>query len=183
MRKARVASCGLGSCGCASQPCTRTVGGQEPSMPPRLTETFKIPEAWQRRHNRKPSPPRRAPPPGPHLREDQVGHARKCPRNNAANPRRDLTYARSRLRTAKKGTVISEAHARCWSATHAPTENHVRAHALPHTPKRYHPERRMHSWVQNHTNLINYANTCTCNEFGCSIACLLYTSPSPRDRG
>ena len=54
------------------------------------------------------SPPRRDPPPGPHLREDQVGDARECPRNFAAIPRRDLTCARSRLGTAKKGTVISK---------------------------------------------------------------------------
>ena len=52
------------------------------------------------------SPPRRAPPPGPHLREDQVGDAGKCPRNHAAAPRRDLTYARSRLGTARMGTVM-----------------------------------------------------------------------------
>ena len=118
MRKARVASCGLGRCGCAFRPCKRTIGGQEPSMSPRTPRTLQARAAWRRRHhrNRRPprnriangtSPPRRDPPPGPHLRENQVGDARKCPRNFAAIPRRDLTCARSRLGTAKKRTVIS----------------------------------------------------------------------------
>ena len=82
-------------------------------MPPRLTETFKISEAWQRRHNRKSSPPRRAPPPGPHLREDQVGDARKCPRDSAAFPLRAPTCAEARLGTAKTGAVMQPVKAQC----------------------------------------------------------------------
>ena len=52
MRKARVASRGLGRCGCASRPCKRTIGGQEPSMSPRTPRTIQARAAWRRRHNR-----------------------------------------------------------------------------------------------------------------------------------
>ena len=75
------------------------------------------------------SPPRRDPPPGPHLREDQVGDARKCPRNIAATPRRDLTYARSRLGTARKGTVIKQAHPTTSTAAERQQE-------MPQAPRR-----------------------------------------------
>ena len=70
------------------------------------TQAIKARAAWRRRHHRNRRPPRRDSPPGPHLREDHVGDARKCSRNKTANLRRDPTYATSKLRTAMKGTMM-----------------------------------------------------------------------------
>ena len=99
----------------------RRPGAFDATAPP---ETLESRAAWRRRHHRNPcapyrkgtrgsSPPQRAPPPGSHLREIQVGDARKCPRDSTALPLRAPTCAGARLGAAKKGAVMQQAKTHC----------------------------------------------------------------------
>ena len=91
MRKARVASCELSSCGGAFRTCTRTFGDPEPSMPPRTPGALKARAAWRRRHHRNRQPT-----------DARLQMARHLP---GAIPRQALTNARPKLGTP--GSVLA----------------------------------------------------------------------------
>ena len=96
-RKARVASCGSGSCGGASRTCRRTFGDRSPqcrhARPGQLSPGLlgdegptAMPQPPQQQGANGSSPPWRAPPPASHLREIQVENAKGCPLDFTALP-------------------------------------------------------------------------------------------------
>ena len=171
-RKARVASCGSGSCGGASRTCRRTFGDRSPqcrhARPGQLSPGLlgdegptAMPQPPQQQGANGSSPPWRAPPPGSHLREIQVENARRCPLDFTALPLRAPTCAGARLGAAKKGAVMQPAtrHYRCATGCvnkkRGPTPSRAPQHLTTHKvhaslgPKNMQNEFRAHAHATN----------------------------------